>query len=279
MQSVISRIAQSDSPVLILGEHGVGKRSVAEQIHAHSNRSSRSFQEIQAAEVSAANLSAALSNHGTVYLAEVGEIGHLLQDLMISAYQQGRMRCRLLCGSSRDLLDRVRAGQLREDLLYLISTVALRVPPLRYRHSEILVIADELLTFYSQKFERPKPTLCDEMIGHLTEHTWPENLPELQTAIKTIIAIGDQAVSLAAIRAASPSRRRSSTPQNLRLKEATKASSIQIERQLISEVLGLTSGNRRRAAIELGISYKALLYKLKRIQAEDQQKPGKEGVA
>ncbi len=163
--------------------------------------------------------------------------------------------------------------------LHLVSAVTLRIPPLRCRKSEILSIADELLTQYSKQFDRPKPVLCKEIIGHLMEHTWPGNLSELQTAIKTFVAIGDQAISLAAIKAASPSGRPNGNRRHLLLKEATRASSIQLERQLITEVLVSTGGNRKRAAVDLGISYKALLYKLKQIETENQSAFCMNGVA
>jgi DNA-binding NtrC family response regulator len=111
------------------------------------------------------------------------------------------------------------------------------------------------------------------------EHTWPENLSELQTAIKTFVAIGDQSISLAALKAVAPTVKSNGHRKTLSLKEATRTASIQIERQLISEVLVATGGNRKRAANELGISYKALLYKLKHIKTENQSSYGKNGVA
>ena len=91
---------------------------------------------------------------------------------------------------------------MREDFYYLVSAVTLRISPLRCRRSEILSITDDLLTQYSKQFDRPKPVLREEIIGFLMEHTWPENLSELQTAIKTFVAIGDQSISLAALKAA-----------------------------------------------------------------------------
>ena len=154
---------------------------------------------------------------------------------------------------------------MREDFYYLVSTVTLRISPLRCRRSEILSIADDLLTQYSKQFDRPKPVLREEIIGFLMEHTWPENLSELQTAIKTFVAIGDQSISLAALKAAASTVRSNGERKSLSLKDATRAASAQIERQLISEVLVATGGNRKRAADELGISYKALLYKLKQV--------------
>jgi DNA-binding NtrC family response regulator len=281
MQRVIARIAECDCAVLILGEHGAGKRSVAALIHAQANHFRGAFQEIRCGEATEQTLREALASHGTVYLAEITDLSLPLQELIINTHfrADGSPACRLLCGSSRELLDEVKSWRMREDFYYLISAVTLRIPPLRYRKSEILSIADELLTLYSKQFDRPKPVLCKESIEHLMEHTWPENLTELQTAIKTFVAIGDQAISLAAIKAASPLSRSNGNRRHLLLKEATRASSIQIERQLISEVLASTGGNRKRAALDLGISYKALLYKLKQIESENQSVSHKNGVA
>ncbi|MGC9158361.1 MAG: sigma-54-dependent transcriptional regulator [Terracidiphilus sp.] len=281
IQCAIARIAESDCPVLILGEHGSGKRSTAVQIHAHSSRSRKAFKEIHSSAASAQSLLADLSGGGTIYLSEITDLDLALQDLIISAYfRSGRAQnCRLLFGSSRELSEAVKSWRMREDFCYLISAVTLRIPPLRYRKTEILLIADDLLTRYARQFDRPKPVLCPEIIEHLMDHTWPDNLPELETAIKTFVAIGDQAISLAAIKAAAQTARPGGARRPLLLKEATRASSIQIERQLISEVLASTGGNRKRAAIELGISYKALLYKLKQIETENRSAFDRNGVA
>lgn len=280
MQRAIGRIAESDCRVLIMGEHGVGKRSIAAHIHALSNRSRCGFLEICCAETDTKQLQAALATEGTVYLSEITDLSLPLQEWIVHAClrTQAAQSCRLLCGSSRELPEEVKAWRMREDFYYMISAVALRIPPLRHRKPEILLIADELLTQYSKQFDRPKPVLCDEIVGHLMDHSWPDNLPELQTAIKTFVAIGDQAISLAAIKAAVRSGRSNGHRRPVLLKEATRASSIQIERQLITEVLVATGGNRKRAAIELGISYKALLYKLKQMEAENQP-TFKNGVA
>jgi DNA-binding NtrC family response regulator len=167
---------------------------------------------------------------------------------------------------------------MREDFYYLVSAITLRISPLRCRRSEILSIADDFLTHYSKLFDRPKPILREEIIGFLMEHTWPENLSELQTAIKTFVAIGDQSISLAALKAAASSVKSNGRRKPLSLKDAARAASTQIERQLISEVLVATGGNRKRAADELGISYKALLYKLKQVGAELQPASNRNGV-
>jgi two-component system response regulator AtoC len=281
IQRAIGRIAESDCPVLIVGEHGVGKRSIAGQIHAQSHRSRGVFTEIQSADADAEAIISALATRGTVYLAEIGDLSLALQELIINIYfhSSEAQTSRLLCGTSRELLDEVKTWRMREDFYYLVSAVTLRISPLRYRKSEILSIADDLLTQYSKQFDRPKPILREEIIGFLMEHSWPDNLSELQTAIKTFVAIGDQSVSLAALKAASPNVKSNGHRKPLSLKAATRAASLQIERQLISEVLATTGGNRKRAADELGISYKALLYKLKQAGPEYRPASTRNGVA
>ena len=281
IQRAIARIAESDCPVLIVGEHGVGKRSVAAQIHAQSHRSRGVHTEICGADADAQALLSAFSTKGTVYLSEIGDLNLALQELVVNSYfRSGEAQSsRLLCGTSRELLEEVKTWRMREDFYYLVSAVTLRISPLRCRRSEILSIADDLLTQYAKQFDRPKPVLREGIIGFLMEHSWPDNLSELQTAIKTFVAIGDQSISLAALKAAAPSVKSNGHRKPLSLKEATRAASAQIERQLISEVMVATGGNRKRAADELRISYKALLYKLKRIGMQDQPPSNRKEVA
>jgi DNA-binding NtrC family response regulator len=281
IQRAIARIAESDCPVLIVGEHGVGKRTIAAQIHAQSHRSRSSMTEIPGVDADARGILAAFSTRGTVYLTEIADLSLASQELIVDTYfRSGQTQsCRLLLGTSRELIEEVKASRMKEDFYYLISTVTLRISPLRCRKPEILSITDDLLTQYSRQFDRPKPILREEIIAFLMEHTWPENLSELQTAIKTFVAIGDQSISLAALKAAASTARSNGQHKSQSLKDATRAASAQIERQLISEVLVATGGNRKRAADALGISYKALLYKLKLAGTEYRPASNKNGVA
>jgi DNA-binding NtrC family response regulator len=281
IQRAITRIADSDCPVLIIGEHGTGKRSIAMQIHSQSHRSRGPFTELNSAQADADAILSVFSTKGTLYLPEVGDLNLNLQDLIIETYFRSEdvQNSRLLCGTTRELIGEVKSGRMREDFYYLVSAVTLRISPLRCRKSEIPSIVDNLLTQYSRQFDRPKPVLREEIIEFLMEHTWPENLSELQTAIKTFVAIEDQSISLAVIKAAASTAKSNGYRKLPSLKEAARAASSQIERQLIAEVLVATGGNRKRAADELGISYKALLYKLKQVGPEDQSVIDKNGVA
>ena len=280
VQRAIARIAESDCPVLIVGEHGVGKRSIAGQIHAQSHFSRAAFTEIDSAEADEETIRAAFTTKGTVYLTEIGDLSLSLQELLIETYFHANeaQMSRLLCGTRRELIGEVKCSRMREDFYYLVSAITLRILPLRCRKSEILSIADDLLTQYSRQFDRPKPVLREEIIGFLMEHTWPENMSELQTAMKTFVAIEDQSISLAALKASASMAKANGHRRLGSLKEAARAASSEIERQLISEVLVATGGNRKRAADELGISYKALLYKLKQVGAEDVHVSDRNGV-
>lgn len=274
LQPGIARIAESDCPVLIAGEPGSGKGAIAVQIHELSHRPRSAYTEIRCADATRQLLLSTLRTKGTLYLAEIAELDLHLQELIVNAYHSAdwSQSCRLVSSTGRELLDEVRSRRMREDFYYLVSAITLRISPLRYRKAEILSIADELLTQYSKQFDRPKPVLREETIGFLMQHTWPENLSEFQTAIKTMVAIDDQSISLAALKAAAAANRQNGNRRTPSLKQATRVASTQIERQLISEAMVATGGNRRRAADELGISYKALLYKLKQAGEPTQAK-------
>lgn len=277
----IAQLAITDCPILIAGEVGTGKRSVARLIHAESNRSRGSFTEIRAAGCTEEQMLAALSARGTFYLSEIGELSAALQQLILEKYFQSRQvqKSRLLCGTTRELLDEVKSRRMHEEFFHRISAVTIRVTPLRLRKSEILTVTEELLTQYAQRFDRPKPVLGPEVITFLLNHPWPGNLVELQTAVKTLVAIENQSVTLAALRAAPPVAQIGPRSQPVSLKEAARAASIEVERQLIAEVLTATGGNRKRAADRLGISYKALLYKLKQVEPTVRSSVNGNGVA
>src|ERR1700689_3804878 len=146
IQRAISRIAESDCPVLIVGEHGVGKRTIAAQIHAQSHRSRSQFTEIPGATADAQNILSAFSTKGTVYLTEIANLSPALQELIVSTYFHSReaQSCRLLCGTRRELIEDVKTSRMREDFYYQVSTVTLRISPLRCRRAEILSITDGL---------------------------------------------------------------------------------------------------------------------------------------
>jgi len=281
VEAVIRELAQSEVPVLLLAERGVGKHTTAQRIHDLSRRSSHPFSCLRCASLPAEQLIGSGSNQspfltgGTVYLEEIAELSlecqGLLLDLLAKSEDRGKISseaARLICGSARDLEVEVKAGRLREDLYYRISGVCLRLPPLRQRRQDIPVLTDHFLRKWARDFRRPVPELSAETLQLFQDYSWPGNLRELGDAAKALVALGDETVAMGGLRALLRGPRAGGNGNGISLKEAARAASREAEKDLILKVLTRTRWNRRRAAKELQISYKALLYKLKQIGYE-----------
>jgi two-component system, NtrC family, response regulator AtoC len=172
---------------------------------------------------------------------------------------------RLICGSERDLELEVKAGRLREDLYYRISGVCLRLPPLRQRREDIPLLVEHFLAKYAQDFRRPVPRLSAEAQQLFRDYSWPGNVRELENAARALVALGDEDVAMGGLRALLCRPEGGDNGTRVSLKQVARAASRVAERELILRVLTRTRWNRRRAAQELQISYKALLYKMKQI--------------
>jgi two-component system response regulator AtoC len=180
----------------------------------------------------------------------------------------GSERARLICGSARDLEVEVKRGRLREDLYYRISGVCLRLPPLRQRKEDIAFLMGHFLRKYARDFRRTVPDLSAETLRLFLDYSWPGNLQELEDAARVLVAMGDEHVALEGLRARLRRPEAGSNGPGISLKAASRAASREAEKELILTTLTRTRWNRRRAAAELQISYKALLYKLKQIGFE-----------
>jgi two-component system, NtrC family, response regulator AtoC len=152
-------------------------------------------------------------------------------------------------------------------LYYRFSGVCLRIPPLRHRREDLTLLTEFFLDKYSQLFSRPRPQLTPQLLKFLSEMNWTRNVTELEDAIRTVVAIGDVRIATTALKASVASNGHPGIDprESVSLKETAKAASHQAERELILKVLTRTQWNRKRAALELKISYKALLYKMKQI--------------
>jgi two-component system response regulator AtoC len=178
------------------------------------------------------------------------------------------VKARFICGSARDLELEVKARRLREDLYYRISGVCLRLPPLRQRKEDIPILTEEFLAKYAQEFRRPIPALSKETRRLFQDYSWPGNLHELEAAARILVALGDEQLAMGGLRALLQKAPSARNGRRMSLKAAAKAASHEAEKELILRALTRTRWNRRRAAEELQISYKALLYKLKQIGFE-----------
>jgi len=267
VEAVIRELSQNDVPVLVVAEPGSGKQAAAARIHALSNRASEPFQVCHGNEASRDLLASWQEEGGTVYLQDVGDLDCSAQAELVrqiaSGGEEARRIPRFICGTSRELEAEVKAGKFREDLYYRISGVCLRLPPLRQRKEDIPVLLDWFLSAAARDFSRAVPVLSSETQSFFLEYHWPGNIRELKDAARAIVALGDESLAMGGLRSLLRAHR--GNGERVSLKEAAKAASREAEKELILQVLTRTRWNRRRAAQELQISYKALLYKLKQI--------------
>jgi DNA-binding NtrC family response regulator len=277
VEAVMREVAQSEVPVLLLAEHGAGKKATARRVHELSRHARQPFRIVSSGTVESSKLAdlngqADMPGAGTVFLEEVAELSAEGQAGLLEALTQGNANggrsqgmARLICGSARDLEGEVRAGSLREDLYYRISGVCLRLPPLRQRREDIPVLMEHFLRKYGRDFQRTVPVLSEETQRLFQDYSWPGNVRELENAAKAIVALGDETVAMGGLRAMLLRPDLGSNGSRVSLKQAARAASREAEKQIILRVLTRTRWNRRRAAEELQISYKALLYKLKQM--------------
>jgi two-component system, NtrC family, response regulator AtoC len=276
VEAVMREVAQSEVPVLLLAERGAGKKATARRVHDLSRHGGQPFRVVSCSTLDSNNLESSIGpvgllGAGTVFLEELAELSAEGQAWLLQALTRGNATdgsqglVRLICGSARDLEVEMRSGNLREDLYYRISGVCLRVPPLRQRREDIPALMDHFLRKYGRDFQRTVPLLSEETHKLFQDYSWPGNVRELENAAKAIVALGDERVAMGGLRAMLLRPDTGANGSRVSLKQVARAASREAEKEVILRVLTRTRWNRRRAAEELQISYKALLYKLKQM--------------
>jgi two-component system response regulator AtoC len=287
VEAVIRELALGDVPVLLLAEYGTGKRTIARRIHESSSLSKEEFRIVGSATLTPDSFEKGgdeLFRRGTIFLEEIGDLSPICQlkmlEMLPKVDENGnrRMPARLICGSVRDLEAEVKSGRFREDLYYRINGVCLRLPPLRQRKEDIADLMSHFLAKYAEDFHRPIPVLSTDTRQLFHDYAWPGNVRELEDAAKAIVALGDEAVAMGGLRAMLMKSERTVGEERISLKQAARAASREAEKELILKVLTRTRWNRRRAAQQLQISYKALLYKLKQIAGAEMERSSQENV-
>jgi two-component system response regulator AtoC len=280
VEAVIRELGHSSVPVLLIGERGTGKQTIAQRIHQNSGRSREQFRVLSCQGLDFEGLQSEASRSGaTLYLDEICDLSPECQKQLLellsspdtndSAASDKRMsvgiNIRMMGGSSRDLEADVRSGSFQEDLYYRLSGVCLRIPPLRQRKEDIPQLMGFFLGRYAEAFRRPAPVLSAPTEQLFRDHSWPGNLRELEATARAIVAVGDESVAMGGLRSLLLRADNRPPSEKISLKEASRAASREAEKELILKALTRTRWNRRRAAQDLQISYKALLYKLKQI--------------
>lgn len=289
LEGVVAEIAPTNIPVLFVGESGTGKAMFAQRVHCLSLRSQEPLVTIACSAMNPAQLStelrldpsrnadASVETAGSVIFDEIGDLDSASQRNLLYALpdgpanlRRGTLRARVISTTSRNLDDEMRAGRFRTELYYRINGVCLRLPPLRDRREDIPILVEYFLSKHAAQFGRPRPTLSPRTVRMLLEHSWLGNIRELENVVKKIIALDDEQLAVSELTQAPPEPRvEVHESRSFSLKAASRAASREAERELILKVLAHTRWNRKRAAKELQISYKSLLFKLKQIGVLD----------
>jgi two-component system, NtrC family, response regulator AtoC len=287
LESVIGDIARTNIPVLLVGESGSGKQMFANRIHALSPHSEEALATIACASMTPEGISAELGLNGTglrmdnpagtVLFDEISELDLACQRYLLHALPDGEampragmLTARVISTTSRNLDEEMQAGRFRNELFYRINGVCLRLPPLRERKKDVPLLAEHFVVKHAALFERPRRALSARTLQIFSEYSWPGNIRQLENVVKNIVALGEEDLLVSELVTSSSEKRSVVTSARVEsLKAAAKAASREAERELILKALERTRWNRKRAAQELKISYKSLLYKLKQIGLPD----------
>jgi len=291
--NLIARIGPSDANVLITGEHGTGKEVVARTLHALSERAKRPMVTVNAGGLSEGVFESELFGHmkgaftdartdrigrfefadgGTLFLDEIANVPLNLQSKLLRVLETGefervgsshtrRVNVRVLAATNVDVGAEVAAGRFREDLLFRLNTIEIRLPNLRDRLRDIELLAHHFLRVYTERYRKKISGFDPAAMQSLREHPWPGNVRELDHAIERAVLLSAgpliRSVDLG-LRAAPPS----GTP---RLEEMNLE---EVEKHLIQRMLARHGGNVSQAANALGLSRSALYRRLEKFGLE-----------
>jgi len=218
---LIERIAKTDSSVLILGESGVGKELIAEQVHLRSNRKNGPFIRVNCAALPEGLLESELFGHvkgaftdaiqnrrgrfeladkGTIFLDEIGDLPLRLQSKLLRVLQQKTFErvgssdtvtvdVRIVAATNRDIDAQVKRGEFRNDLYYRLNVLPVYVPPLRQRKEDIPALADFFLKKFGRETKKQFTGFTDQAIEHMLSYPWPGNVRELENAVERAVVI------------------------------------------------------------------------------------------
>ena len=299
VKEIAKQVADADVPVLILGESGVGKEVVARYIHNHSRRHDKPFVKVNCAALPNDLLESELFGHergaftgaltekqgkfelagkGCILLDEIGEMSPHLQAKLLHVFQDGefsrlggkrsiRVDCRILAATNRKIAEEVSRGEFREDLYYRINVIQLELPPLRERREDIPLLCNHFFQMYRNRLESSLDELPRELLEAFLRYDWPGNIRQLENAVKRFLILPDLNLALSELNGTGVvAQAEPPTPKVHLLKEVSAQAAEQAEKEMVLQMLQETNWNRKRAARQLGVCYKALLNKLKKWQ-------------
>jgi DNA-binding NtrC family response regulator len=308
IESQCTLVARADIPVLILGESGTGKEIAAMLIHKLSARSQQSFLKVNCAAMPADLLESELFGYeqgaftgavkakpgkfeicdkGTILLDEIGEMPTVLQAKLLQVLQDGsfsrlgsrtsvKVDVRIIAATNIDIKAAIAQRTFREDLYYRLNGFTLRMPPLRERSDEIPILSQHFMRKVSAKYGCDPLPISQALMQALVAHSWPGNLRELENTVKRYLVLADER---AIIDELTPQQVAAPIPAGSEdaggaggLKHLVRNLKGGAESAVIAQTLEGTGWNRKAAANDLQISYKALLYKIKQYNLSPPQK-------
>jgi two-component system response regulator AtoC len=291
LNEVIGEIARTNIPVLLVGESGTGKEVYGRVIHQLSKHAHKALKKVNCRAVEQGEfLTLSKSDQGdssrsseegsrTLFLDEIDELDLGSQRILLSLLPDGAIeennpdRMRTIASTSRNLEKEIESGRFRRELYFRINGVCLRLPPLRERREDIFDFMEHFLAKHAAELGREAPVLSDEEMALLLNYEWPGNVRELENFARKIVLLGDSRRTIDELREMPKMQgTRPDEPRGFSLKVAARAASRRAERDLIAKALERTHWNRKRAAQELQISYKSLLYKIKQTGLEGKSK-------
>jgi two-component system response regulator AtoC len=285
LNATVAEIAPTSIPVLIVGESGTGKQVYARLIHRLSAHSGAKFTRLSCSALDPSSVLTELkaclqpfvSPPQTVFIDALDELDLAGQRSLLSVLPDALSDsfvdpcpARIVSSTTRDLEAAIKAGQFRKELYFRVAGVCLRLPPLRERREDIEPLLEFFLRESSKTLNKPAPALDRQTLEILMGYDWPGNIRELENLARKMIALGDARFVAGEFQKPSQAARPVSfSTARPSLKIAARAASREKERELILDALERTKWNRKRAAQDLRISYKALLYKLKQIGSSE----------
>jgi two-component system, NtrC family, response regulator AtoC len=289
------KLADTSVPVLIHGESGTGKEVVAKLLHQWSPWQGSPFVKINCPSIPTTLIESELfgyekgaftgangakagrvaqAHDGTLFLDEIAELDFATQSKLLQLLQDGeyypiggkkekRVDVRVICATNRDLQKEIELGTFRRDLFYRINVVNVRLPALRERISDIPVLANYLLHYYNQKFNRNSPPFSATIFRAFTQHCWAGNIRELENLTKRYVILGSEDAIWAELVCEEDQGRDVVFDGSVPLRKLTRRAAREFEHKIILKALQNHKWNRKEAARALRISYRALLYKLR----------------
>jgi len=288
LNSMVEEIARTHIPVLLMGESGTGKEVYGRMIHRLSKQAHVPLKKISCRAVQhgefLALLKSELQGHEggaaqsgrTLFLDGIDELDLESQKILLSILPDGETdesnssRARVIASTSRNLEQEIESGRFRKELYFRLNGVCLRLPALRDRKEDIQAFLAHFLAKHGAELQREAPALSDVEMEFLMTHGWPGNVRELENLARRIVLLGDPGRAIEELEQMPRLERTSpDEPRSFSLKAAARTASRKAERDLIAKALERTHWNRKRAAQELQISYKSLLYKIKQTGLEE----------